>query len=126
MSEADKSVVIFSADGHVGAKRMADYLPYFDPDIRDTVRDLLTDEEQAYRRMLAPDFTSRPKEDTSDGADRLWSPAAPERSPGLLALAYEIGLPQSRIGEVEAGEGLSLCDGDEPVALPDRLGWEHR
>src|SRR5699024_1450749 len=75
-------VLIFSADGHVGAKRMTDYLPYFDPDIRDTVRDLLTDEEQAYRRMLAPDFTSRPKEDASDGADRLWSPAAPERFGG--------------------------------------------
>ena len=52
--------------------------------------------------------------------------ASPGRSPELLALADEIGLPLSRIGEVEAGEGLSLCDGEEAVDLPDRLGWEHR
>ncbi|HMJ93833.1 MAG TPA: thiamine-phosphate kinase [Allosphingosinicella sp.] len=52
--------------------------------------------------------------------------AAPERSPEINGLADEIGLPLSRIGEIEAGEGLSLCDGDEPIALPDRLGWEHR
>ena len=52
--------------------------------------------------------------------------AGPERSPELLALSDEIGLPLSRIGELEAGEGLSLCEGEEPVALPDSLGWEHR
>jgi thiamine-monophosphate kinase len=53
--------------------------------------------------------------------------AAPaERSPAIHALADEIGLPLSRIGEVESGEGLRLCDGDETVALPERLGWEHR
>ena len=52
--------------------------------------------------------------------------AAPERSREILALGDEIGLPLSRIGEVEQGDGLSLCDGEEPVALPARLGWEHR
>ena len=57
---------------------------------------------------------------------RLYFAAAHGRSPELLALADEIGLPLSRIGEVEAGAGLSLCDGEEPVALPDSLGWEHR
>ena len=51
--------------------------------------------------------------------------APPGRSPELLALADEIGLPLSRIGEVEPGEGLSLCEGEQAVALPDRLGWEH-
>jgi thiamine-monophosphate kinase len=52
--------------------------------------------------------------------------AASQRSPELLALADEIGLPLSRIGEIEAGEGLTLCEGEETVPLPDRLGWEHR
>jgi thiamine-monophosphate kinase len=52
--------------------------------------------------------------------------ASPDRSPDINRLADEIGLPLSRIGEIEAGEGLSLCDGDAPVELPDRLGWEHR
>lgn len=52
--------------------------------------------------------------------------AAPSRSQDLLALAQETGLPLSRIGEVEAGDGLRLCDGEQAVDLPKRLGWEHR
>lgn len=52
--------------------------------------------------------------------------APPERSAEILALSDRLGLPLARIGVAEAGEGLLLTDGGEPVPLPDRLGWEHR
>ncbi len=51
--------------------------------------------------------------------------AAPERAVELLALADALGLPLSRIGAFEPGSGLRLHDGDEELALPGRLGWEH-
>ena len=51
--------------------------------------------------------------------------AAPEKAREILALAERIGQPLSRIGSVEAGSGLGLTEGDEPVPLPERLGWEH-
>lgn len=76
MGEVQNRVLIFSADGHVGAKRMADYLPYFDPDVRDIVKDLLAEEEQAYRRMLAPDFSSGPPEEPAPELDPRWAPAS--------------------------------------------------
>jgi len=52
--------------------------------------------------------------------------AAPERAAEILALQEEIGLPLSRIGILAEGAGFSLADGDEPLPLPPRLGWEHR
>jgi thiamine-monophosphate kinase len=51
--------------------------------------------------------------------------AGPGHAGELLALGEEIGLPLNRIGSVESGSGLVLTDRGEPVALPDRLGWEH-
>jgi len=41
-------------------------------------------------------------------------------------LAEKIGLPLSRIGALSEGSGLSLTDAGEPVAPPERLGYEHR
>jgi thiamine-monophosphate kinase len=35
------------------------------------------------------------------------------------------GVPVFRIGRVVRGDGISLFDKGEPVALPLRLGWEH-
>ena len=52
--------------------------------------------------------------------------AAPKRAGQILALADSLGLSLSRIGAFTAGEGLLLTDRDEPVALPARLGFEHR
>jgi thiamine-monophosphate kinase len=46
-------------------------------------------------------------------------------APALLALAEEIGLPFSRIGRFEPGEGLSLTDRGGAVALPASLGYQH-
>ncbi|MGQ0589182.1 MAG: thiamine-phosphate kinase [Sphingosinicella sp.] len=52
--------------------------------------------------------------------------APPERGTEILALADELGLPLSRIGAIEAGAGLVLTHESEPMALPERLGFEHR
>lgn len=43
----------------------------------------------------------------------------------LLALAEEIGLPFSRIGRFEQGEGLALTDRGAAVAPPASLGYRH-
>jgi thiamine-monophosphate kinase len=51
--------------------------------------------------------------------------AAPARAPAILALAEEIGLPLSRIGRFAAGDGLALSRRGAPLALPERLGFEH-
>jgi thiamine-monophosphate kinase len=52
--------------------------------------------------------------------------ASPGQSAEILALQDELGLPLSRIGALARGAGLSLTDGGEAVAVPPRLGWEHR
>ena len=112
MVDTATNVLIFSADGHAGAKRMRDYLPYFDPDIRDTVADLLTEEEQAYRRMLAPDFTSRPAEHEPDESEQLWSPAAPERFGG-----WDIAVRMEQLDR-EGVAGELLVPGHQFSSLP--------
>lgn len=112
MGEADKSVLIFSADGHAGAKRMADYLPYFDPEIRDTVKDLLSAEEQDYRRMLAPDFTSSPREQPAADLDPRWSPVVPERFGG-----WDVGVRMEQLDR-EGVAGEVLVPGHQFSSLP--------
>jgi len=63
---------------------------------------------------------------TTAGDDyELLFAAPPEQAATILSLAEEIGLPFSRIGRIEAGTGLALTDGGEPVPLPSRLGFEH-
>jgi thiamine-monophosphate kinase len=52
--------------------------------------------------------------------------APPACAAGILALADRLGLPLSRIGAAEPGEGLRLTDRGEALPLPPRLGWEHR
>jgi thiamine-monophosphate kinase len=47
-------------------------------------------------------------------------------APNILALADEIGLPLSRIGAFTGGHGLSLFHRGDAVALPAKLGFEHR
>jgi thiamine-monophosphate kinase len=51
--------------------------------------------------------------------------ASHERTGAIEALSDELGVPLSPVGQCEAGAGLSLLDGDAPVPLPDRLGFEH-
>lgn len=51
--------------------------------------------------------------------------APPSASDTLLAFRQPFGLRLSRVGQVEAGEGLILHDGGGVVPLPARLGYEH-
>ena len=51
--------------------------------------------------------------------------AGADQAQGILALAHEIGLPFSRIGRFRAGAGISLTEKNNPVPLPERLGFEH-
>ncbi len=53
--------------------------------------------------------------------------AAPaEAAREILAMAEDVGLPFTRIGRFNVGNGLSITDRGEPVELPRRLGFEHR
>ena len=53
--------------------------------------------------------------------------AAPASSSAqILAAGEAIGLPLSRVGEMGEGKGLMMTDSGEAVALPERLGFEHR
>lgn len=51
--------------------------------------------------------------------------ARPGDAAQILSLADEIGLPFSRIGRFESGDGLTLADAGGAVPLPPRLGFEH-
>lgn len=51
--------------------------------------------------------------------------AAPAQAPAILALSEELGLPFTRVGTFTAGSGLGLTEDGAPVALPQRLGFEH-
>jgi hypothetical protein len=43
----------------------------------------------------------------------------------VAALAAATKTPLARIGTVVAGTGLALRHHGAPVAIPERLGWEH-
>lgn len=57
------------------------------------------------------------------GDDYALLAAAPE---GLLGLCLPDGTRLSAIGRLVDGEGLSLRFDDEPVPVPEQLGYEHR
>ena len=60
-----------------------------------------------------------------DDYELLFS-AGTEQALQILAIAEETGVPLTRIGRLREGAGLRLVDRGEEVALPERLGWEHR
>jgi predicted TIM-barrel fold metal-dependent hydrolase len=112
MNDVQNKVLIFSADGHAGAKRMADYLPYFDPDLRDAAKELLAAEEQDYRRMLAPDFSSAPREQPVADLDPRWAPAFPERFGG-----WDVAVRMEQLDR-EGVAGEMLVPGHQFSSLP--------
>lgn len=80
---------------------------------------------EACRRFLGDGRAGRIAAATAgDDYELLFAAPAAETS-AILALAEELGLPLSPIGSVEAGGDLTLRDGGEEMALPERLGWEH-
>ena len=50
---------------------------------------------------------------------------APFAVPTLLDLSESLGLPLTRVGQFDEGEGLVLTDRGENVPLPRRLGYQH-
>ena len=60
-----------------------------------------------------------------DDYELLFS-AADAATQDIFALAEELQLNVTKIGRVSQGFGLQLRDGDDLVALPYSLGWEHR
>ncbi|OYY68158.1 thiamine-monophosphate kinase [Sphingomonas sp. 28-63-12] len=69
---------------------------------------------QAYRDYAGEDRAARLRAATA-GDDYQLLFAAPETA----------AVPASRIGHFTSGSGLVLVDGDESLALPTRLGFEH-
>lgn len=70
----------------------------------------------AYRRFAGDDRAARLAAATAGDDYQLLFAAAPDLTPPV---------PATRIGSLAAGSGLSLHDGDIPLPLPPRLGWEH-
>lgn len=60
-----------------------------------------------------------------DRAARLRAATAGDDYQLLFAAPASLAVPARRIGSFAAGQGLTLTDGAEPVALPARLGFEH-
>ena len=81
---------------------------------------------EAFLALLGNGREARLSAATAGDDYELLFAAAPDRSPEILALQDELGLPLSRIGGLGAGTGLDLADGEEAVPLPPRLGWIHR
>lgn len=80
---------------------------------------------EPYLACLGDDREARLAAATAGDDYELLFAAPPEQAAAILALAGALGLPLSRIGAVEAGAGLRLSNGGEPLTLPPRLGWEH-
>ena len=62
-----------------------------------------------------------------DRAARLEAATAGDDYQLLFALPADTypPVPATRIGRFDAGSGLSLVDDGLPVALPERLGFQH-
>jgi thiamine-monophosphate kinase len=76
-------------------------------------------------RFLGGDRAGRMTAATAGDDYELLFAAPASETHAILALAEALALPLSPIGSVQVGAGLTLCDGGEAVALPERLGWEH-
>ncbi|OYY65304.1 thiamine-monophosphate kinase [Sphingomonas sp. 28-62-11] len=60
-----------------------------------------------------------------DRAARLRAATAGDDYQLLFAAPASLAVPARRIGHFAEGQGLTLTDGADPVALPARLGFEH-
>lgn len=60
-----------------------------------------------------------------DRAARLRAATAGDDYQLLFAAPASLAVPARRIGSFGEGQGLTLTDGAEPVALPARLGYQH-
>lgn len=111
MEDRNQKLLIVSADGHAGARRLADYLPYFGPADRPTVQPLLAEEEALYRQMQAPDFSSAPRAQAVE-YDHRWAHGAAERRGGW---DVEVRLQQL---DAQGVAGEVLVPGHQFSSLP--------
>ncbi|HET9427221.1 MAG TPA: thiamine-phosphate kinase [Allosphingosinicella sp.] len=81
---------------------------------------------EAYLQTRGDGRDDRLAASTSGDDYELLFAAAADDAAAILNMAEEIGLPCSRIGRFEAGEGLVLTDHGELMTLPETLGFEHR
>jgi thiamine-monophosphate kinase len=51
--------------------------------------------------------------------------APPARAEAIAELSAALAIPLTRIGRLQAGQGLILLDGGAEIPLPGRLGYEH-
>jgi thiamine-monophosphate kinase len=80
----------------------------------------------AFMEMLGEGRDARLFAATAGDDYELLFAADKGRAAELLALAEDIGIPLSRVGSFERGNGIRLFDGEQEVPLPERLGYEHR
>lgn len=80
---------------------------------------------EAYVQALGEGRKARLDASTAGDDYELLFSASREKAPLLLALGDQLGLPLTRIGRLDPGCGLSLCDRDGDIPLPDRLGYQH-
>lgn len=80
---------------------------------------------QAYIASLGDSREARLRAVTSGDDYELLFTAPEIVGVAIVGLSEEFGVPLSRIGRVEPGDGLALADADGPVPLPPRLGYEH-
>jgi thiamine-monophosphate kinase len=79
----------------------------------------------AARQALAGEPALR--ENVLGGGDdyELLFTAAPDDGPRLLAIARAVGLPLTRIGTMQAGEGVRVLDAQGRDVTPKAGGWTH-
>lgn len=79
----------------------------------------------SYRRIAGAERQARLSAAVAGDDYELLFSAAPQHDPEIAVIAAKLKLPVTKIGRVVPGEGLSLYDKGEIIALPADLGWEH-
>jgi predicted TIM-barrel fold metal-dependent hydrolase len=75
----DEKMLIVSADGHVGAP-LSQYVPYFDPSLRDAAAALMAEEEQVFGQGQAVERTMGMSADAAlSSLEEQWAPDSPLR-----------------------------------------------
>jgi thiamine-monophosphate kinase len=80
----------------------------------------------AYLELAGDDRAARLAAATAGDDYELLFATPPSLGSRMQALAEDVGLPFTRVGRFEAGSGLELRDGKDPVTVPAALGFEHQ
>ncbi|GFM30912.1 thiamine-phosphate kinase [Novosphingobium sp. PY1] len=80
---------------------------------------------RALRETAGQDRAARIAAVTAGDDYCLLFTAPPERTAGIREAAAGLGCEVNAVGVVVKGDGLTLMHDDEPVPLPERLGYQH-